>query len=186
MKQLYKLMDDLDTANEIMDIKERNKYVDDYLRKFEVSDKDAATLIAVLRVPYSYHRQLTAYKETFERVFTELVSRGRDAEQDLNGLPCWEIMRNPWELKTYSARAECFHDVARFLSKPIGFGYVNIKPQVASGINLPDVTIEFQAVASLNLIKAYLRNMIDCHVFLETIRPVALSENSLERVRDGE
>lgn len=84
----------------------------------------------------------------------------------------------------YSFRAECERDVEEIkkaltkldsttslISKPLHIG-VSHEPSV-----------EFTSVLGLEVIRKTIAYIEDCHVALQTLRAVPLSENSLERDR---
>lgn len=103
------------------------------------------------------------------------------------------------QLNTFSFRAECLHDIILMaanvsgseLGKPIILTVTNedgsdtlasfkIKKLDDTGI---DCAAEFQTNLSEDKIREHLDRQVDSHVIEETLRPVPLSENSLERVR---
>ncbi len=49
---------------------------------------------------------------------------------------------------------------------------------------LPDVDVEMQCSATLEQLQGILRTIKDAHVMLQTLRPVQLADNSLERDYD--
>jgi len=84
----------------------------------------------------------------------------------------------------YSFRAETEQDAKGFLDAVHRAGHEiksNLHPD-ADG--LPDVEVELHSNARLDQLQDILHGMVDSHVMLQTLRPVALAENSLERDYD--
>lgn len=84
-------------------------------------------------------------------------------------------------MQTYSFRAECDTDVLNFDAEAerakLPVSYV----AMMRGGGLPDVEAEFVSSATLEELRNAMRNVVDGHVMLQTLRPVSLSKNSLER-----
>ena len=86
-------------------------------------------------------------------------------------------------MKTYSFRAECQEDVERFNEECLKAGLMtqwHAKPDE----QFPDVEVELQADASLDTLRNVIRQVVDGHVMLQTLRECSLAENSLERDYD--
>lgn len=84
----------------------------------------------------------------------------------------------------YSFRAECLVDVERFLSKANELSIKLTKDNQDEVF--PDIEIEFESDTDIEGIRNVLRQVVDGHVMIQTLRPVPLSENSLERDWDLE
>ena len=89
--------------------------------------------------------------------------------------------------KTYSCRFEFTHDFTAFIIAADKQGVQintselhHVKPE---GVKYPapDVYVEFKAEVPLETLHAVLRQGVDLHVGLQTLRPVSLKDNSLER-----
>jgi hypothetical protein len=84
-------------------------------------------------------------------------------------------------MQTYSFRAECAIDVQNFDAEAekaqLPVSYV----AMMHGGGLPDVEVEFESSATLEALRNAMRNVVDGHVMLQTLRAVSLSKNSLER-----
>lgn len=61
--------------------------ISDRLASTAVEDKCNAFLVCLLRLTYPYYEHIYSYSQTFERVWNELVKRGRSPEEMLCGLP---------------------------------------------------------------------------------------------------
>jgi len=91
---------------------------------------------------------------------------------------------NPY--KVYSCRFEFSHDYTAFLVQADKQGIQVSTNKFRSvcaenGFVLPDVHVEFRAEAELEALRNVMRAGSDLHVGLQTLRPVVLDENSLER-----
>lgn len=82
------------------------------------------------------------------------------------------------QTQLFSARAECNRDMIELLRKPFWFKTLRWEPMFDHGA---DLLIEFEVNATIDELLAALRTITDTHVLRETLRPVPLSENSLER-----
>ena len=87
-------------------------------------------------------------------------------------------------LQTFSFRAECLVDVQAFNKLLSSRGFISELKTEADDAGLPDVEVEMKAGATLGQLRELLRHVVDGHVILQTLRPVPLSENSLERDYD--
>lgn len=88
------------------------------------------------------------------------------------------------ELKVFSYRAECQGDVFTLhhtlASRGIGCRIVKFEPD----LNLGEVLVEAQCWnCEISDIELEVRNQIDAHVIADTLRPVPMSDNSMERTR---
>ena len=83
--------------------------------------------------------------------------------------------------KMYSCRAECSLDIELFLTTAKEHGLVIECNQIIPDQQFTDTEIEFQSSSTLEQIQTVLNDCVDCHVMLETLREVPLSNNSLER-----
>lgn len=113
----------------------------------------------------------------------------RAANADQSGLPDIAIPTgaltcNPMNARAstvFSMRAECADDAEGFFKAAQDAGI-----RLSSTVNkdqtgLPDVEVEVYADASIEQLRDILRQITDGHVMLETLRPVPLAGNSLER-----
>ncbi|MDF9778925.1 hypothetical protein [Pseudomonas baetica] len=83
--------------------------------------------------------------------------------------------------QVFSMRAECAEDAEGFF-KAVQDAGVRINNTVnKDGTGLPDVEVEFHADASIEQLHDILRRITDGHVMLQTLRPVSLAGNSLDR-----
>lgn len=86
--------------------------------------------------------------------------------------------------KTYSLRAECKSDadqLKKLVSKACANSEVFLTPD-AKG--LPDQEIKIHTELEFEEVLELIRSINDGHVMLQTLQPVPLSENSLERDYD--
>lgn len=86
-------------------------------------------------------------------------------------------------MKTYSFRAECKEDVERFNEECLKAGLMTqwqAKPDEQS----PEVEVELQTDAPLDTLRNVIRQVVDGHIMLQTLRECPLAENSLERDYD--
>jgi hypothetical protein len=81
----------------------------------------------------------------------------------------------------YSARSECIKDFNLFFQisreNGIHMSTVTINPDE----KLPDVDFQFSTTASLDKIHLILKECVDCHTIFETLKPLPLKDNFLER-----
>lgn len=95
---------------------------------------------------------------------------------------------NPF--KTYSCRFEFTHDYTAFIVAADKQGVVINTSELhhltkeGDKYPAPDVYVEFKAEAPLAVLQDVLRQGCDLHVGLQTLRPVPLKENPLDRNRD--
>ena len=82
---------------------------------------------------------------------------------------------------TYSFRAECINDVFNLRNSIICFTGQCPMTVVFDPLGLPDVSCEFQTILTQCEINNILADQQDCHVLYQSLRPVPLVENSLER-----
>lgn len=83
-------------------------------------------------------------------------------------------------MTTFSFRAECQHDVDKLLNQFCHSGLItSINTKQVDQFS--DVIVEFEVSANLETIRGLMRNVIDGHVMLQTLRECLLSKNSLER-----
>ncbi|WAT32135.1 hypothetical protein [Pseudomonas sp. GXZC] len=84
----------------------------------------------------------------------------------------------------FSMRAECLVDFNRFfeLVKPEGLILEYTMHPDADGF--PDVEIEFTSDSTLGKLSDAIRRVPDGHTMLQTLRPMPLAENSMERDYD--
>jgi hypothetical protein len=80
-------------------------------------------------------------------------------------------------MNTFSFRAECGVDVTNFINQSRQDGVVTITK--SNGIGF-----EIQCTQSFEAVQEAMRRVIDGHVMLQTLRPVPLSQNSLNRNYD--
>lgn len=86
-------------------------------------------------------------------------------------------------MKTYSFRAECLEDVKRFHGECLKAGLI-AELQAKPDDQFPDVDVELYTGASLENLRNVMRQVIDGHVMLQTLRECPLAENPLERDYD--
>ncbi|OJW46185.1 MAG: hypothetical protein BGO63_03705 [Candidatus Accumulibacter sp. 66-26] len=80
----------------------------------------------------------------------------------------------------YSFRAECPADVEAFKAKCVD-ARVRVVTREEPDKLFPDVEVEMETEASMDALQTLLREVVDGHVMLQTLRACPLSENSLER-----
>ncbi len=82
----------------------------------------------------------------------------------------------------FSFRAECPDDLEKlyeaFRGSNLIYQFYSNKPQDEE---FPDVRVELETSASLEVIREIMRKVVDGHVMLQTLRECPLSENTLER-----
>lgn len=84
----------------------------------------------------------------------------------------------------FSFRAECDRDVEEIkksLSKLDDTVSFVLVPNYLVGSLINEPTVEFISTLDLETIQKAIGQIEDCHVALQTLRPVPLSENTLER-----
>ncbi len=79
----------------------------------------------------------------------------------------------------YSCRAELLQDAELFVKTIKGSLPVDVVQIV--NLSMGEVAIEIESTAEIETLREVLRDQIDAHVMLETMRPIPLSENMLER-----
>ncbi len=87
-----------------------------------------------------------------------------------------------------SCRAECEHDVKLFQTRmqKAGFPLSNLRVEssfldAANTRAIPDRKVEFSTYATPRQAANMLLNQVDAHVMCESLRPVALEKNPLDR-----
>ncbi|MGF6281799.1 hypothetical protein ABH908_000167 [Pseudomonas frederiksbergensis] len=99
-------------------------------------------------------------------------------------MPVGELTANPMNQRAgqvFSMRAECAEDAEGFF-KAVQDAGVRLNSTVnKDGTGLPDVDVEFHADASIEQLRDIIRRITDGHVMLQTLRPVPLAGNSLDR-----
>lgn len=99
-------------------------------------------------------------------------------------MPVGELTVNPMNQRdgqVFSMRAECAEDAEGFF-KAVQDAGIRLNSTVnKDGTGLPDVDVEFHADASIEQLRDIIRRITDGHVMLQTLRPVPLAGNSLER-----
>ncbi|MCC7684830.1 hypothetical protein [Janthinobacterium sp. FW305-128] len=83
----------------------------------------------------------------------------------------------------FSFRAECPSDVKHFQDTCAAAG-ITIALAAFPDDEFPDVEIEMESAASLETLRNAMREVVDGHVMLQTLRDCRLTENSLERDYD--
>lgn len=89
-------------------------------------------------------------------------------------------------MNTYSFRAECPYDALRFLTNVSEYAVENSLQlpgliTFKQDMGYPDVEVEFKSGVSLNDLRSVGRDIEGCSVVVQTLRPVPLVENNLER-----
>lgn len=84
----------------------------------------------------------------------------------------------------YSFRAEYNGDVERFREQIMERHNPVVLLYRTDSTGLPDVEVEFKSSLTLEELRGILNEQIDSHVMVQTLRPVPLALNSLERDRD--
>jgi hypothetical protein len=73
----------------------------------------------------------------------------------------------------YKFRAECSLDALTFKDNTIGLtDNFEITQQDIDGLPIPDVDVEFESDLSLDEIIDEMRDIIDGHVMLQTVKPI--------------
>ncbi|WP_334043641.1 hypothetical protein [Burkholderia ambifaria] len=86
-------------------------------------------------------------------------------------------------MKDFSFRAECAVDVERFQRVCERHGLVTVWT-LHPDQNGPDVEVELTSTSSLKVLREAVREVIDGHVMLQTLRECRLADNTLERDSD--
>lgn len=85
-------------------------------------------------------------------------------------------------MQTYSFRAECQYDVFTFLARLQEKDIPNRVTVFGIDPNLPDIVVEFVTDdTSVACMMEVTKDLPDIHVIRQTLRPVTLKQNSLER-----
>lgn len=87
----------------------------------------------------------------------------------------------------YSCRAECDIDIANFLAAADKAGTnIDVRTRVVDPDDCfkSEMVFEFGSSASIDLLRAIMRECVDLHVMRQSLRPCPLGENSLERDDD--
>lgn len=96
-------------------------------------------------------------------------------------------------LKTYSCRFELPQDLTQFILLSFSMNvrvYAHLVRQVplvhpdGQVTTTPDIEVEFTSPAPIEKIRSVLKNGVDLHVGLQTLRECPLEQNSLERDYD--
>ncbi|HEP6430609.1 TPA: hypothetical protein VDB83_004932 [Burkholderia cenocepacia] len=90
------------------------------------------------------------------------------------------VVGNPGEgTKNFSFRAECAADVERLQQACEKHGLAAVWTVHSDGIS-PDVEVDLKSMSSLKVLREVVREVVDGHVMLQTLRECPLAENSLE------
>lgn len=89
-------------------------------------------------------------------------------------------------MKTYSFRAECLMDIERFQRRcRASFPHVlkmrKIRLKHEDGRESGEIAVELHTPLGLDYLRGIMRQVVDGHVMLQTLRPIPLAENKLER-----
>ncbi len=84
----------------------------------------------------------------------------------------------------FSFRAECQRDVEKLTAVGKAAGIKVAFRNVKHELPFPDVDVEIESQWSLEDLMNLMRSVVDGHVMRQTLRPVPLTENSLERDRN--
>lgn len=91
-------------------------------------------------------------------------------------------------MKTFSFRAECEHDIAEFRKTLERHGIVaelreeKLLIEFHRGPDwMGDMKVELKTEATLEDLRAAMRDQIDTHVMIQSLRELPLSENDLDR-----
>ena len=82
---------------------------------------------------------------------------------------------------TYSARSECIKDLTLFMETARADGIKLSAVVLNPDKQFPDVDFQFSTTASLDKLNLILKECVDCHTIFETLKPVPLKDNDLER-----
>ncbi len=83
----------------------------------------------------------------------------------------------------YSFRTECQSDIDRFTELLRVRGILHFLRVVPDTI-VPDRYVQMESDADIEQIRDAMREVVDGHVMLQTLRPGVLADNSLERDYD--
>ena len=83
-------------------------------------------------------------------------------------------------MPTYSFRAECTVDVDHFLQALTALG-ISATIQRVPDCQFPDVDVQLETLAPLDVIRNVMRKIEDSHVMCQTLRACPLAENTLQR-----
>ena len=83
--------------------------------------------------------------------------------------------------QVFSFRAECSQDIEVFQALLSGHGVAFKVSTYPDANGLPDVAVEIKADAPLVRLRELLRQVVDGHVMLQTLRQLPLAQNTLER-----
>jgi hypothetical protein len=86
-------------------------------------------------------------------------------------------------MKNFSFRAECSADVERFHQACTQRKLLTVWTMRSDKIG-PDVEVELQSTASFEELREAIRDVVDGHVMLQTLRECRLADNTLERDYD--
>ena len=89
------------------------------------------------------------------------------------------------ESKTYSFRAEFGQDVVAFKKACVEKG-IQLEIEETPFDRYPDVQVEIKTTASEDDILNVMRGIVDSHVMIQTLRPIPLADNNLERNYEAE
>lgn len=81
-------------------------------------------------------------------------------------------------MPTYSCRAECEHDVGVFVEH---LDDLKCTPKKVIYLGMTEWAIEFDTELTIEEIRNILGAEIDTHVMIQTLRPIPLSQNKLDR-----
>lgn len=87
-------------------------------------------------------------------------------------------------MNTLSLRAECATDADQLKKLVVAASPASVLSMKADAVGLPDQEIEIKTDLTFDQILDLIRTIPDGHVMLQTLEPVALAENSLERDYD--
>ncbi|MNZ64244.1 hypothetical protein D3C78_824110 [compost metagenome] len=97
---------------------------------------------------------------------------------------------SPRNFKTYSFRLECSEDYTAFIVEAakqevqVVTSELSLLRMEGNQYPLPDTYVEFVSEAPLEKLRDILRNIVDSHVALQTLKQVPLKNNDLKRDYD--
>lgn len=100
-----------------------------------------------------------------------------------------DVILVPRDAPVFSFRAECPYDFDQFVKAAVLGGIAFTILEVTKGEVIPDIIephVEIRTEATLERLRELLRGITDSHVMLQTLRPLPLSENPLNRDLDLE